>query len=138
MHDSAGWTHCRHRYDPAERVASAVSSCLQRGTVLERVAQQVFPVHRIGRSEVRSRTDGRLPRESWRGRHCGSAEMRIGVKKPCGRNRLFLLAAAVLLAGCSRLDMQDQPKYKFERGSDFFADGRSDRPELDGTIARGS
>lgn len=46
--------------------------------------------------------------------------------------------AALFLAGCSRLDMQDQPKYKPGRASDFFADGRSDRPELDGTIARGS
>jgi mono/diheme cytochrome c family protein len=47
------------------------------------------------------------------------------------------LAAAALLAGCSRLDMQDQPKFKPQRPSDFFADGRSGRPELDGTIARG-
>jgi mono/diheme cytochrome c family protein len=47
------------------------------------------------------------------------------------------IAAAALLAGCSRLDMQDQPKFKPQRPSDFFADGRSGRPELDGTIARG-
>jgi mono/diheme cytochrome c family protein len=33
--------------------------------------------------------------------------------------------------------MQDQPKYKPQRPSDFFADGRSGRPELEGTIARG-
>jgi mono/diheme cytochrome c family protein len=46
--------------------------------------------------------------------------------------------AALALAGCSRLDMQDQPKYKPQRPSDFFADGRSGRPELDGTIARGT
>jgi mono/diheme cytochrome c family protein len=50
---------------------------------------------------------------------------------------LVALAAAAFLAGCSRLDMQDQPKYKPQRPSDFFADGRSGRPELDGTIARG-
>jgi mono/diheme cytochrome c family protein len=49
----------------------------------------------------------------------------------------IVLAAAGFLAGCSRLDMQDQPKYKPQRPSDFFADGRSGRPELDGTIARG-
>lgn len=47
------------------------------------------------------------------------------------------LAAAAFLTGCSRLDMQDQPKYKDQRPSTFFADGRSSRPELDGTIARG-
>lgn len=45
---------------------------------------------------------------------------------------------ALMLAGCSRLDMQDQPKGKYERGSDFFADGRYGRPEVDGTIPRGS
>jgi mono/diheme cytochrome c family protein len=48
-----------------------------------------------------------------------------------------VLAAAALLTGCSRLDMQDQPKYKPQRPSDFFADGRSGRPELDGVVARG-
>jgi mono/diheme cytochrome c family protein len=50
---------------------------------------------------------------------------------------VVLAAAALLAGGCSRLDMQDQPKYKPQRPSDFFADGRSGRPELDGTIARG-
>lgn len=54
-----------------------------------------------------------------------------------GNKVLFAAAAAIMLAGCSRLDMQDQPKYKPQRPSDFFADGRSGRPELDGTIARG-
>jgi len=34
--------------------------------------------------------------------------------------------------------MQDQPKYKPQRPSDFFADGRSGRPELEGTVSRGS
>ena len=53
--------------------------------------------------------------------------------------RMLLLAGLGLtLVGCSRLDMQDQPKFKPQRGSDFFADGRSNRPEVDGTIARGS
>src|SRR5215469_2044850 len=53
-------------------------------------------------------------------------------------NGILLAAAAFSLAGCSRLDMQDQPKYKPQRGSDFFADARSGRPEVDGTVARGS
>jgi len=47
-------------------------------------------------------------------------------------------ASFLFLTGCSRLDMQDQPKGKYERGSDFFADGRYGRPEVEGTIARGS
>jgi mono/diheme cytochrome c family protein len=51
---------------------------------------------------------------------------------------LCVLLGSILLAGCSRLDMQDQPKYKPQRPSDFFADGRSGRPEVEGTIARGS
>ena len=57
-----------------------------------------------------------------------------------GLNKSRLITAvflSLLGAGCSRLDMQDQPKYKPQRPSDFFADGRSGRPELDGTIARG-
>lgn len=50
----------------------------------------------------------------------------------------FCLAAISLLAaGCSRLDMQDQPKYRPQRPSEFFADGRSERPPVAGTIARG-
>jgi mono/diheme cytochrome c family protein len=50
----------------------------------------------------------------------------------------MLLAASLALAGCSRLDMQDQPKYRPQRPSDFFADGRSERQPVDGTIARGA
>jgi len=50
----------------------------------------------------------------------------------------LLIAACGFLVGCSRLDMQDQPKYKPQRPSDFFADGRSGRPEVEGTVARGS
>ncbi|MDP9172041.1 MAG: cytochrome c [Acidobacteriota bacterium] len=49
----------------------------------------------------------------------------------------LLTLSALTLAGCSRLDMQDQPKYKPQRPSEFFADGRSGRPELEGTVARG-
>jgi mono/diheme cytochrome c family protein len=51
---------------------------------------------------------------------------------------LLLAGLGLTLVGCSRLDMQDQPKFKPQRGSDFFADGRSNRPEVEGTIARGS
>ena len=38
--------------------------------------------------------------------------------------------------GC-RQDMQDQPKYIPLRPSTFFADGRSARPLVEGTVARG-
>jgi mono/diheme cytochrome c family protein len=47
-----------------------------------------------------------------------------------------LFAAAALGAGC-RQDMHDQPKYTPLRESEFFADRRSARPELEGTVARG-
>ncbi len=47
-----------------------------------------------------------------------------------------LLLAAVTLAAC-RQDMHDQPKFIPLRSSPFFDDGRSERPLIDGTIARG-
>jgi mono/diheme cytochrome c family protein len=49
-----------------------------------------------------------------------------------------LLIVSLALVGCSRLDMQDQPKYRPQRPSEFFADGRSERQPVDGTIARGA
>jgi len=42
----------------------------------------------------------------------------------------------VLLAGC-RLDMHIQPKYLPEEPTNFFADGRSERQPVPGTVARG-
>jgi hypothetical protein len=38
--------------------------------------------------------------------------------------------------GC-RQDMQDQPKFFPQRGTDFYADGRSVRPQVENTVARG-
>jgi len=46
------------------------------------------------------------------------------------------LCGAGLTAGC-RQDMHDQPKYIPLRPTDFFADGRSARPLIEGTVARG-
>jgi hypothetical protein len=45
-------------------------------------------------------------------------------------------ALALLLAGC-RLDMHLQPKYLPYEPTDFFADGRSERQPVPGTVARG-
>lgn len=42
----------------------------------------------------------------------------------------------VLMTGC-RLDMHIQPKYKGLEPSSFFNDGRSERPAVPGTVARG-
>jgi hypothetical protein len=44
--------------------------------------------------------------------------------------------AALLLTGC-RLDMHIQPRYNPYDPSDFFSDGRSERPPVAGTVARG-
>lgn len=44
--------------------------------------------------------------------------------------------ACVALTAC-RQDMQDQPRYKPLAASEFFADGRSARPQVEGTVARG-
>jgi hypothetical protein len=46
------------------------------------------------------------------------------------------LAAMLVLAGC-RQDMQDQPKFFPQRGTEFYADGRSARPQVENTVARG-
>ncbi len=46
------------------------------------------------------------------------------------------LSALAFAAGC-RQDMQDQPKFFPQRGTTFYADGRSVRPQVEGTVARG-
>jgi mono/diheme cytochrome c family protein len=46
------------------------------------------------------------------------------------------LAVLIPLAGC-RQDMQDEPKMIPQRESKFFANGRSVRPQVLGTVARG-
>src|SRR5579863_1242728 len=55
---------------------------------------------------------------------------------------LALCAAALLFfaAGCENLhqDMGNQPKNKALSPSDFFGDGRSERPLIENTVARGA
>ena len=49
-----------------------------------------------------------------------------------------VLLAFAFLTGCGvRFDMQDQPRYKPYKKSDFFADGRASRDVPEGTVARG-
>jgi mono/diheme cytochrome c family protein len=51
---------------------------------------------------------------------------------------LFSLAlTAVLFSSGCRQDMQDQPRYKPLAATNFFGDGRSARPAIDDTVARG-
>ena len=57
--------------------------------------------------------------------------------KPALRVRVVaLLALAAATAAC-RQDMHDQPKFIPLRPSTFFDDGRSARPLIEGTVARG-
>ena len=49
---------------------------------------------------------------------------------------LLLVAVLSVLSGC-RQDMHDQPRFKPLAASDFYADSRSVRPPVEGTVARG-
>jgi hypothetical protein len=54
-------------------------------------------------------------------------------------SRLAITASIFLLAGCSlKQDMALQPKNRPLSPSDFFGDGRSARPLVENTVARGS
>src|SRR5947208_15568040 len=51
---------------------------------------------------------------------------------------LLLTAYCLLAVGCGvRFDMQDQPRYKAYKKSDFFSDKRASRDMPEGTVARG-
>jgi mono/diheme cytochrome c family protein len=52
------------------------------------------------------------------------------------RSSALVLALALALGAC-RQDMHDQPRYKPLAATQFFGDGRSARPEIEGTVARG-
>jgi hypothetical protein len=61
----------------------------------------------------------------------GMSPVLVGLRK-----LVCLGGVAMLLAGC-RLDMHVQPKYLPYEPSNFFGDGRSERPVVPGTVARG-
>lgn len=51
--------------------------------------------------------------------------------------KLAVVALAILtFVGC-RQDMHDQPRYEPLEQSDFYSDLRSERPQVEGTVARG-
>ncbi|MGH9356051.1 MAG: c-type cytochrome [Terriglobia bacterium] len=50
---------------------------------------------------------------------------------------LCLVLLSLLVAGGCRLDMHVEPRYNPESPSTVFADGRSERPMVPGTVARG-
>jgi mono/diheme cytochrome c family protein len=45
------------------------------------------------------------------------------------------MSAVLVLAGC-RQDMHNQPKFVPQRGTSFYADGRSVRPQVENTVGR--
>lgn len=50
----------------------------------------------------------------------------------------FCLLTLAVLSGCGvRSDMQDQPRYKAYKKSEFFSDKRASRDQVEGTVARG-
>ncbi len=51
---------------------------------------------------------------------------------------VLIIATAFLAAGCGvRFDMQDQPRYRAYKKSEFFSDNRASRNLPEGTVARG-
>ncbi len=51
---------------------------------------------------------------------------------------LLISIFCILTSACGvRFDMQDQPRYKVYKRSDFFPDGRASRDQVEGTVARG-
>jgi mono/diheme cytochrome c family protein len=61
-------------------------------------------------------------------------------KSEVGKASLYclLLAAYCILGAACRYDMQDQPRYKALKKSDFFSDGRAMRDLPAGTVSRGN
>ena len=63
------------------------------------------------------------------------SKLRIGGK---GAYSLLLAAYCLLAMGCGvRFDMQDQPRYKTYKKSEFFSDKRASRDLPEGTVPRG-
>jgi hypothetical protein len=60
----------------------------------------------------------------------------VSLLRPGRALALIGFSSLLLVAGC-RQDMQDQPKMVPQRGSEFFADHRSARPQVLNTVARG-
>src|SRR5262249_15384789 len=110
----------------AERAADAVPSGLQRAALRPGQPRPLLPVHRGDRPEVRLAAHARFPAQPERDRGNGGAGM-----KPA------TLALALLLLAGGGQQMAHQPAYRPLERSPFFADERSARPLVEGTVARG-
>ena len=74
-----------------------------------------------------------------RGGGTGVSPVQHGRGRPCPQKHIMFctaLVALLALGGC-RQDMHDQPRFKPLAKSDFYADLRSARPPVEGTVARG-
>jgi len=65
---------------------------------------------------------------------CGAPAL---VRRHAGRVCFLLLTATVAAGTACRVDMHVQPRYDPYQPSTFFADGRSERPMVPGTVAHG-
>jgi Cytochrome C oxidase, cbb3-type, subunit III len=59
------------------------------------------------------------------------------IKRMLSQMRKVIVVVALLFFVSCRQDMHDQAKYKPLAASTFFEDGRSSRPQVEGTIPRG-
>jgi mono/diheme cytochrome c family protein len=66
-----------------------------------------------------------------------SLDQRAATSRRARAAGAVVICLCALFAGC-RQDMHNQPKYRPLRASDFFPDGSSARPAVEGTIARGT
>src|SRR5580698_7172404 len=83
------------------------------------------------RSAKRGRSLSSSPRSPW-----WRWIINTQVKQTARRIAIATAAAAsMFIAGC-RQDMHDQPKFFPQRGTSFYADGRSVRPQVENTVAR--
>ena len=65
-------------------------------------------------------------------------DQRSGLRDQVRRVSTFTACAVMIFAAGCRQDMHDQPKFVPQRGTAFFADHRSARPQIENTIARGA
>jgi hypothetical protein len=69
--------------------------------------------------------------------HVGTGVLARPVERSSTALSLAALVALVALTSACRLDMHVQPRQNPLSRSDFFADQRSERPPVEGTVARG-
>lgn len=62
--------------------------------------------------------------------------LRLGQIRDVRRAATLLAAAGLMLVSGCRQDMHNQPKFYPQRGTDFYPDGRSVRPQVENTVAR--